>query len=148
MHIEKNVCDNVLGTIMNIEGKTKDSLNAQLDFKEMRIRQEFQQIEVDGENLLPPTCYTLTTDEKKSLLQWLSDIKVPNGYCANLSRCVNVKDGKISSVKTHDCHVFLERLLPLIGCDILSKHVSDALIELSNFFRELCAKVLKEYELD
>ena len=30
----------------------------------------------------------------------------------------------------------------------MPKHVSDALIELRNFFRELCAKVLKENELD
>ena len=51
-------------------------------------------------------------------------------------------------MKTHDCHVFLERLLPLLVFDILPKHVSNALIELSNFFRKLCAKVLKEDELD
>ncbi|KAL9451265.1 hypothetical protein AB3S75_012925 [Citrus x aurantiifolia] len=77
----------------------------------MRIRQELHLIEVDGEIVLPFDCYTLTTDEKKSVLQWLSDIRVPDGYSANLSRCVNVKDGKISSMKTHDCHVFLERFL-------------------------------------
>ena len=148
MHIEKNICDNVLGIIMNIKGKSKDSLNARLDLKEMRIRQELHPIEVDREIMLPPACYTLTNDEKKSVFQWLSDIKVPDGYSANLSRCVNVKDGKISSMKTHDCHLFLERQLPLLVCDILPKHVYDALMELSNFCRELCAKVLKEDELD
>ena len=26
MHIEKNICDNVLGTLLNIEGKTKDTV--------------------------------------------------------------------------------------------------------------------------
>ncbi|XP_052296503.1 uncharacterized protein LOC102611324 isoform X2 [Citrus sinensis] len=142
------MCDIVLGTIMNIEGKSKDFLNARLDLKEMRIRQEIHPIEVDREIMLPPACYTLTNDEKKSVLQWLSDIKVSEGYSANLSQCVNVKDDKISSMKTRDCHVFLERLLRLLVCDILPKHVSDALIELINFFRELCAKVLKENELD
>ena len=105
------MCDIMLGTIMNNEGKSKDSLNARLDLKEMKIRQEIHPIEVDGEIMLPPACYTLTNDEKKSVLQWLSDIKVSEGYSANLSRCVNVKDDKISSMKTHDCHVFLERLL-------------------------------------
>ncbi|XXG46959.1 hypothetical protein AAC387_Pa02g1683 [Persea americana] len=31
MHIEKNICDNIVGTLLNIEGKTKDSLKAHLD---------------------------------------------------------------------------------------------------------------------
>ncbi|KAK0608417.1 hypothetical protein LWI29_030375 [Acer saccharum] len=51
-------------------------------------------------------------------------------------------------MKTHDCHVFLERLLPLIVRDFLPRHVVDALTELSNFFRELCAKVLNKDDLD
>jgi len=33
MHIEKNICDNILGTLLDIPGKNKDSLNARLDLK-------------------------------------------------------------------------------------------------------------------
>ena len=51
-------------------------------------------------------------------------------------------------MKTHDCHVFLERLLPLIVRDFLPRHVVDALTELSNIFRELRAKVLNKDDLD
>ena len=40
MHIEKNVCDNLIGTILNLDGKTKDNIKARLDLKEMGIRQE------------------------------------------------------------------------------------------------------------
>ncbi|WMV18929.1 hypothetical protein MTR67_012314 [Solanum verrucosum] len=36
MHIEKNICDNILGTILNVKGKTKDTLNSQLDLFHMR----------------------------------------------------------------------------------------------------------------
>lgn len=51
MHIEKkNICDNVLGTLMNIDGKTKDSLNARLDLKEMEIRQELHPREESAKN--------------------------------------------------------------------------------------------------
>jgi hypothetical protein len=35
MHIEKNVMDNILGTILDIKGKTKDNLAARLDLQEM-----------------------------------------------------------------------------------------------------------------
>ena len=40
MHIEKNVCDNLIGTILNLDGKTKDNMKARLDLKEMGIRHE------------------------------------------------------------------------------------------------------------
>ena len=63
----------------------------------------------------------------------------------NLSQCVNVGEQKIFGMKTHDCHVFLERLLPLVMRELLPKKVSNALIELSNFLKELHSKVRKNF---
>ena len=37
MHIEKNVCDSVMGTVLDIDKQSKDSLNARLDLKMMGI---------------------------------------------------------------------------------------------------------------
>ena len=37
MHVEKNIFDNVIGTVISIKGKMKDSLNTRLDLKEMGI---------------------------------------------------------------------------------------------------------------
>ena len=31
MHVEKNVCDSIIGTLLNIKGKTKDGINARKD---------------------------------------------------------------------------------------------------------------------
>ena len=70
--------------------------------------------------------------------------QVPNRYSINLSRCLNILEHKISGMKTHDCHVFFERLLSLTMREVLPKEICDALIEVSIFFRESCAKVLKE----
>ena len=39
MHVEKNVCDSVIGTLLNIKGKTKDGVYAHLDLVEMGIRE-------------------------------------------------------------------------------------------------------------
>jgi len=39
MHVEKNVCDNIIRTLLNIQGKTKDGGNACLDMIEMGIRE-------------------------------------------------------------------------------------------------------------
>ena len=40
LHVEKNVCDSVIGTLLNIQGKTKDGLNAHFDMIEMGIQQK------------------------------------------------------------------------------------------------------------
>ncbi|KAI5351257.1 hypothetical protein L3X38_004148 [Prunus dulcis] len=50
MHIEKNVFENVIGTMMSIDGKTKDSLNARLDLQEMGIRHKYHLEEGDNEH--------------------------------------------------------------------------------------------------
>ena len=38
MHIEKNICDNIIGTLLEIEGKKKDHAKARLDLQHMGIR--------------------------------------------------------------------------------------------------------------
>lgn len=42
MHIEKNICDSILGTLLDMDSKSKDNLKARLDFKEMKIRKDLQ----------------------------------------------------------------------------------------------------------
>ena len=143
MSTEKNMCDNILGTLMNIDGKTKENLKARLDLMEMGIRKELHLTPNGEKYVMPHACYTLSTDEKKNLCEWLKSVKFPDGYASNISRCVNVKDCKISGLKIHDCHVLLQRLLPvgLRGC--LRKDIYTALLELSFFFKELCCRTLR-----
>jgi hypothetical protein len=38
MHIEKNICESLIATILNILGKTKDIVKARLDLKDLGIR--------------------------------------------------------------------------------------------------------------
>ena len=42
MHVEKNVCNSIIGTLLNIKGKTKDGINAHKDMVEMGVRLELQ----------------------------------------------------------------------------------------------------------
>ena len=46
MHVEKYIFDSVIGTIMNIKDKTKNSLSTHLDLKEMGIQHTLHPIEV------------------------------------------------------------------------------------------------------
>ena len=38
MHVEKNVCNSIIGTLLNIKGKTKDDVNSRKDLVEMGLR--------------------------------------------------------------------------------------------------------------
>ena len=39
MHLKKNVCDGLIGTLLNIKGKTKDGLKCRQDSVEIGIQQ-------------------------------------------------------------------------------------------------------------
>jgi len=49
---------------------------------------------------------------------------------------------RINGLKSHDYHIWIERLLPVMVRGYLPDHVWQVLAELSNFFRQLCAKEL------
>ena len=80
MHVEKNVCDNVINTLLNIQGKTKDGLNTRQDLLEMGIRDQLHP-RFDGKKIyLPPACHTLSRKEKINFCQCPRRVKVPHGY--------------------------------------------------------------------
>ncbi|XP_077237173.1 uncharacterized protein LOC143878834 [Tasmannia lanceolata] len=148
MHIEKNVCDNVIGTLLNIEGKSKDGVKARLDLRKMKLRRTLHPItKTNNKTYLPSACFTMSPKEKDIFCSILKYVKVPDGYSSNISRRVNLKQRKISGLKSHDCHVLMQQLLPLAIRRTLPKKVSSVLIELCSFFRELCSKVLKAGDL-
>ncbi|CAN1792329.1 hypothetical protein LINPERHAP1_LOCUS19637, partial [Linum perenne] len=70
-----------------------------------------------------------------------------DGFSSNISQCVNVNERKISGLKSHDCHVLLHHLIPLAVRGLLPKEVCDPLIELSIYFKTLCAKSLHMEDL-
>jgi hypothetical protein len=66
----------------------------------------------------------------------------PDGYAANLSRGVNLETLRVNGMKSHDYHIWIERLLPLMVRGYVPEHVWLVLAELSYFFHQLCAKEL------
>lgn len=51
-------------------------------------------------------------------------------------------------MKSHDCYILLQRLLSLTLRGSLSNNVTEALIELSHFFKELCSQTLRKNTLN
>ena len=80
MHIEKNVCDNVLGTVMNIKAKTKDTLNGRYDLVSLGIRPELHPIKDQNKVFIPMTHYVLSNNEKEALCKMLAHLKTLDGF--------------------------------------------------------------------
>lgn len=108
MHVEKNVIDNLYGTLLNMDGKTKDNMKARLDLQDMGLRDELHpQKRSFNKTLLPPACFSMAPKEKDDFLKVLKGVKVPDGYSSNLSRCIQLKQRKIISLKSHDGHILM-----------------------------------------
>ncbi|XP_070041538.1 uncharacterized protein [Nicotiana tomentosiformis] len=83
-----NQLDSLEDIKFDMEGKTKDNLNARRDLKEMGIRKDLHPTQRDGKWCYPAACYSLSSDEKSKVCKFLKTIKVPDGYSSNLSRCI------------------------------------------------------------
>ncbi|XP_058770484.1 uncharacterized protein LOC131644106 isoform X1 [Vicia villosa] len=146
MHIEKNVCDNVLFTLLNDRQKSKDHYKAREDLENMGIRPDLWP---DENGRISPAAFSLTGKDKRNFLTTLKNIRVPDGYSSNISRCIDLVNLKVNGMmKSHDCHILMEQLLPLAIRTTLPHEISSVLIELCSFFRQLCAKVLKIEDLE
>ena len=85
------------------------------------------------------------------MLEWFQTLMFPDGYAVNLRRGVNLSTMRINELKSHDYHIWIERLLPVMVRGYLPDQVWQVLAKLSFFFRQLCAKelsltIIKEME--
>ncbi|CAM8950242.1 unnamed protein product [Rhodiola kirilowii] len=148
MHVEKNICESLLGTLLNIPGKTKDGVKARLDMQEMNIRTKLA-LELRGQRTyLPPSCTTLSKSEKTSLCGCLKGVKVPYRFSSNIASLVSMKDLRLNGLKSHDCHTLMKQLLPIAIRGIMSPKARTAVQRLCVIFSSLCSKVIDTSELD
>ena len=141
MRTEKNIAEAIWGTLLDAE-KSKDSTKARVDLQTLCDRPKLHmQPPTSGKNWKKPKAeYVLARDERREVLEWIQTLMFPDGYAANLKRGVNLSTMRVLGMKSHDYHVWMERLLPVMVRGYVPKNVWQALAELSFFFRQLCAK--------
>jgi len=148
MHIEKNVFDNVFNTVMDIKEKTKDNVKARMDLAVLCKRRELELVDLgNGKFKKPKAQYTLSASQRRAVCEWVSQLKLPDGYVSNIRKCVDLNTCKLQGMKSHDSHIFMERLLPTAFSSLPGK-VWNPLVELSHFFRDLCSATLKVDHLE
>ncbi|CAM8916823.1 unnamed protein product [Rhodiola kirilowii] len=148
MHVEKNICECLLGTLLNIPRKTKYGVKTRLDMLEMNIRTKLAP-ELRGQRTyLPLSCTTLSKSEKTSLCGCLKGVKFPYGFSSNIASLVSMKDLRLNGLKSHDCHTLMQQLLPIAIRGIMSPKARTAVQRLCVIFSSLCVKVIDTSELD
>ncbi|XP_062086475.1 uncharacterized protein LOC133792583 [Humulus lupulus] len=75
-------------------------------------------------------------------------VKFPDGFASNLRKNVIENDNKITGLKSHDCHVILQRLLPIGVHSFLEKPIAKTIIDLCTFFKIICARTLIVSDLE
>jgi hypothetical protein len=129
MHVEKNVCEILLGTLLNMDGKTRDHGHARVDLKKMVIRLELWLDDSVKGTKLPTSCITLSKHEKKEFCGFFKNVKVASGYSMNVSRLISFPDLKVDpGVKSHDYHVLLTQIIAVIIQNILPVNVREAIM--------------------
>jgi len=124
MDIEKNFFYNIMNTILNVLGKTKDNKKSRMDLPDIFSRSE---LHIKSNSNVPVPIFRLSSEAKTTLFNWVaSEVNFPDDYVSNMSRCVE-RGQKFSGMKSHDCHVFMQRLLPFAFAELLPTNVHDAI---------------------
>ena len=122
-----------------------------MDLQELKVRLELHpKLQPDGTQKLLVASWTLKIEEKKKLLSFFHELKVPTSYCSNIRRLANMKHLKFNMhlMKAHDCHVIMTQLLPIAIRGILPEKLRDPIIKLCSFFNTISHKVIDPATLD
>ncbi|KAL4563092.1 hypothetical protein LXL04_027124 [Taraxacum kok-saghyz] len=141
MHVEINVCDSLLNTLLMNE-KSKDTNNARKDLKNLNIRRNLWITEDDNKIDKPHPPYSFEHEDRKRFCQFIKEVRLPDGFGSNFKKRVAANDSNITRLKSHDCHILMQRLLPVGVQAYLDKNTSTAIIDLCTFLKKICARTL------
>ena len=145
MHCEKNVCDNLIRTLMG----EKDNASVRVDLQDKGIRPQLwlEERGPGGNRLwLPDAPYVLSVQDRKEFMETLESIRTPSGYVSALF--TKIKSGKLRGLKSHDHHVLLQQILPVCLRNVGDRGVVGAIMRLSRVFQRLCMKVINPHSRD
>ena len=135
MHVEKNVCESILGTLLKIKGKRMDGEGSRLDMLADQSKGK-SEAKDDDKFIKARQSYNFSTKEATQFFTYLLSVKTPSSYCANIRSLVDVSSGKmkLGHMKSHDCHVMLTQILPVAIRNLMDKDIRNTLIDLCDFF--------------
>nr|GEZ54161.1 hypothetical protein [Tanacetum cinerariifolium] len=92
-------------------------------------------------------CVFFLTSEQKKFCQFIKGVKLPDGFGSNFKHKVTNNDSDKTGLKSHDCHIMMQCLLPYGLQQYLPDEVAKPIIELCSFFKQICSVTLMEDDM-
>ncbi|KAL2251570.1 UNVERIFIED_CONTAM: hypothetical protein Sindi_2279300 [Sesamum indicum] len=71
-------------------------------FKKNHIEYKVARLRLRGDQIL---------EHKKRICEWIHGLKFPYGYESNLACCADMTELRMHDMKSHNCHVFMQKLV-------------------------------------
>ncbi|GJS35606.1 hypothetical protein Tco_0533988 [Tanacetum coccineum] len=144
MHIEKNVLEAILNTLL-MNDKSKDTAKARQDLQRLGIRSSLWLGQTKkGKCLKPQAAYSFTPEDRKKFCQFIKGVKLPDGFGSCFKHKVTANDTNIMGLKSHDCHIMMQRLLLYGLQNYLPDKIAKPIIKLCLLFKQICSITLME----
>lgn len=143
MHVEKNIAESVLKFLFG----DKDSAESRKDMEELGIRQElWLRPRANRATFVKPHApYVFTDAEKKLFIEEVSGICTPTGYGSALGK--HLKKSKFQGLKSHDFHLLIQQIVPVVSRTLLQPLQRTALMRLGKSLNRICARVVEKTDL-
>nr|GEV46200.1 hypothetical protein [Tanacetum cinerariifolium] len=127
---------------------------AQLD---VTARQDLQRLGIqsglwlgqtkNGKCLKPHAACSFTPEDQKMFCQFIKGVKLSDGFGSCFKHKVTDNATNITGLKSHDCHIMMQRLLPYGLQNYLPDKIAKPIIELCSLFKQICSTTLTEDDM-
>nr|GEZ92795.1 hypothetical protein [Tanacetum cinerariifolium] len=92
-------------------------------------------------------CVFFHTREPKKFCQFIKGVKLPDGFESCFKNKVTDNYTNITGLKSHDCHIMMQRLLSYGLQNYLPDKIAKPIIELCSLFKQICSATLMEDDI-
>ncbi|GJX16181.1 hypothetical protein Tco_0217013 [Tanacetum coccineum] len=137
----------ILNTLL-MNDKSKDTAKARQDLQMLGIRSGLWLGQTkNGKCLKPQAAYSFTPENRKKFCQYIKGVKLRDGCGSCFKHKVTDNDTNITGLKSHDCHIMMQRLLPYGLQNYLPDKIAKPIIDLCSLFKQICSATLMEDDM-
>nr|GEY73821.1 hypothetical protein [Tanacetum cinerariifolium] len=122
------------------QGKTRLAKVGHSKWLVARPNQKREVLEASG-------CVLFHTTEPKKFCHFIKGVKLPDGFGSCFKHKVTDNDTNIIGLKSHDCHIMMQRLLPYGLQNYLPDKIAKPIIALCSLFKQICSATLMEDDM-
>ena len=143
MHTEKNIAYAIIETLFG----AYDTVSSRLDLQEIKIRRNlWVENYGDGKFRKPIAPFVWAKEQRAQLLTLMSQTRFPTRYVSSNIR--NQINNILRGLKTHDYHVIIEDVLPIMAISSLEKGPRLTIIRLGLILKRMSLHVLDTSNFD